>query len=103
MAELNDPMWNNEAELDSNDYLCIHGIPRTAILPPHALPAPASPQPDQGLPDTPSQQPNQVEEPTELELMELDVPDDIPDFIDVSEDIVFEFEAWANDVLSFQY
>ena len=61
------------------------------------------PQPNQGLPDTPPQQSNQVEVPPELELMELDVPDDIPDLIDVPKDIVLDFEAWAHDVLSYQF
>ena len=45
------------------------------------------------------QQPNQVEVPPESEFMELDIPDDIPDLIDVPEDTVLDFEAWAHNVL----
>ena len=39
-------------------------------------------QPNQGLPDTPPQQPNQVIVPQELELMEMEIQDNIPDLID---------------------
>ena len=97
--------WMKEPVMDSRKYLCIHEIPRLAIPPPHQQPIPATPsiQPDQGLPDTPPQQPNQVEVPPQLELMELDVPDDIPDFVDVPEDLVLDFETWAHDVLSYQF
>ena len=35
--------------------------------------------------------------------MELDVPDDIPDLLDMPEDTVLDFEAWAQDVLSYQF
>ena len=49
--------------------------------PPHPTPtvctSDPTPQPKQGLPDMPPQQPNQGEVSPELELMELDVPDDI--------------------------
>ena len=44
-----------------------------------------------------------MEGPQELELMELDVPDDISDLIDMPEDIVSDFEAWAHDVLSYEF
>ena len=73
--------------------------------PPHPQPVPVTPapQPNQGLPDTPPQHPNQVEVPPELELMELDVLDDIPDLIDMPEDTVLDFEAWAHNVLSYQF
>ena len=80
-------------------------IPRLAtLLPPlQAILATPSLQPDQWIPVTPLQQPNQVEVPWELELMELDIPDDIPDLIDIPKDIVSDFEAWAYDVLSYQF
>ena len=83
-------MWDKELVLDSGEYLSIYEIPRLATPLPHPQPIPVTllPQPDQGLPDTPSQQPNQVEVPPELELMELHVLDDIPDLIDVPKHIV---------------
>ena len=101
MAELDDPMWDEEPLLDSREYLYIHEIPRPATPHPHPQPIPATPtlQPDHGLPDTPPQQPNQVELSQELELMELDVLDAVSDFIDMPED----FEAWVHNVLSYQF
>ena len=70
---------------------------------PQPIPAPHPSSLTQGLWDTPPQQPNQVEVFPELELMELDVSDVIPDLIDVPKDIVLDFEAWAHDVLSYQF
>ena len=83
VAELDDPVWHKELVLNSRDYLCIHEIPRPATPPPQPQPGTATPtpQPDQGLPDTPPHQANQVGVLPELELMELDIPDDIPELI----------------------
>ena len=33
--------------------------------------------------------------------MELDIPEDIPDLIDVPEDVMSDFDAWAHDMLSY--
>ena len=98
------PCVDKEPVLDSREYLCIHEIPRLATSPPHpqSVSVMTPSHLDQGLADTPSQQPNQVEGTPELELMELDVLDDIPDLIDVPKDIVSDFEAWPHDVLTYQ-
>ena len=94
MAELDDTMWDEEPVPDRREYLCIHEIPRPATPPP---------QPNQGLPYTPSQQPNQVEVSPEFELIKLDIPADIPLLIDLSKDKLSDFEAWTPDVLSYQF
>ena len=41
--------------------------------------------------------------PTDYELMGLDIPEDIPDLLDIPKDEMFDFDAWAQDVLSYQY
>ena len=96
-------MWDREPVPDNREYLFIHEIPRPATK--HLQPVPATPslKPDKGLPDTPPQQLKQVEVPPELELMELDVQDNIADWIDVPKDIVSDFEAWAHNVQSYQF
>ena len=67
---------------------------------PHPLPALATPpqQSHQGVPVSSPQQ--QVEVPQELELVELDIPDNIPDFLYVPKEIMSDFDAWVQDVLS---
>ena len=61
------------------------------------------PQPNQvQMPATPPPQPDQVEIPQEYELMELDAPEDIPDLVDVPEEVLSEFDARAHSVLNFQ-
>ena len=101
-VELDDPMWDKDPLPDSREYHCIHGIPRLTTPPqPHSLYQQPHPAAHQGVSAMPPQQPYQVEVPSKLELMEMDIPDDIPDLIDVPEDIVLDFEAWAHDVLSY--
>ena len=39
----------------------------------------------------------------ESEQMGLDIPDDIPDLLDVPEVVMFDFDAWAQDVPSYQF
>ena len=92
-------MWDKELVLDSREYLCIHEIPMLASPHPHPIPVASPPQPDQGLSDPPPQQPNHMEVPPEVKWMELD----IPDFKDIPKDIVLDAEAWARDVLSYQF
>ena len=88
MAQMDNTVWDKKTVPGSRVYLCIHEIPRPATPPPHTQPIPVTspPHPNQGLPDTPSQYPNQVEVALELELIDLNVPDDIPDLIDVPKD-----------------
>ena len=87
---------------DSWEYLCIHEIPRPATLPSHVPPqhviSDPSLQPDHGVPATLPLQPDQVEVPLEFELMDLD----IPDLIDIPEDVVSDFNAWTQDMLDYQ-
>ena len=67
---------------DSQEYLCIHLIPRPATPPP---------------------QPNQVEMSPELENMEMNILEDIQDLINIPEEILLDFDAWAHSVLEYQW
>ena len=80
-------------------------ILRPATPSPHPQPVQATQplKPDQGVPATLPQQPEQVEVPLEFELMELHIPEDIPDLLDIPEEVMSNFDAWAQDVLSYQY
>ena len=49
----------------------------------------------------PTPQPGQADMPPEHELMELDIPDDIPDIIDVPEEVLSDFDAWTNSMLDY--
>ena len=39
------------------------------------------------------QQPDQVEVPVEFKLMELDIPEDMPDLLDVPQEVMPHFDA----------
>ena len=99
-ADLGDPVWDEEPVPDSREYLWIHEIPRPATsTPPHSLyqqPHPCSPTKE-------SQKPDQMEVPPEFEVMELDTPEDIPDLLDVLQEVMSDLDAWAHDVLSYQF
>ena len=86
-------------------HLCIHVKPRPATPPnqTHPQPVPATPplQLNQELPVTPPPQPDQMEVPPDYELMDLDMPEDIQDLSDVPEDMMSNFDAWVQDVLSY--
>ena len=60
-------------------------------------------QPNKGVPATPPKQPDQVEVPQDFELMEPNILEDIPDFIDIPEDMILDFHAWSWDRLSYQW
>ena len=66
-AELDDQVWPEDPVPDSQEYLCIHEIPRLATppsqTPPQPIPATPSLQLNQELPVTPLLQPHQVERP----------------------------------------
>ena len=49
------------------------------------------------------QQPDQVEVPPEFELMEMAIPKDMPDLLDVPQEVMSDFKAWTNDVLIYQF
>ena len=66
---------------DSHKYMCIHQIPRPA---------------------TPPLQPNQLEMLPEPEHMDIDIPEDIADLIDISKEILSDFDAWAQSILEYQ-
>ena len=59
------------------------------------------PQPHQGGPASLSQ--HQVEVSQELELMELDILDDIPDIVGHAQEVMFDFDTGAQGVLSCQF
>ena len=48
-------------------------------------------------------QTNQMEIPQEPELMELDIPEDRPDLIDIPEEVLSDLDAWAHNVLDYQW
>ena len=94
-AGLDDPVWSEEPVPDRGEYLCIHKISRPETL---------SPQPNQvEMPETSTLQSDQVVMPPEPQLMGIDIPEDIPDLIDVPEEILLDFDAWAHSVLDYQY
>ena len=45
-------------------------------------------------------QPNQVEMPPEPELMDIGILEDIPDLMDIPEEVVSDFDVWAHTVLA---
>ena len=99
-ADLNDLVWYEQPVPDSRKFLCIHGIPRPAT--PTSQPIPATPplHPNQGAPVTPPQSSRSA---PETELLELDIPKDIPDLLDVPQKVMSHLDAWAHDVFSCQF
>ena len=67
------------------------------------IPETTPPWLNQELPVTPLPQPDQVEMSLDYEVMDLDIPEDLPDLIDVPEDVMSDFDAWVQDVLGYQY
>ena len=96
---LEEPMSDGELVLDSRN-ICIHEIPRPATPPLQPAPETPPPQPHHGVPASPPQ--HQVEVPQELELIELDIPDDILDVLDVPKEVMLDFDTWAQDLPSHQ-
>ena len=103
-ADLDGPVWDKDPVPDSRKYICIHEIPRLASPTQTQQPIPLTPplQPDHGFPAMPLQQPDQVEMSPEIELMEQDIPEDIPDLLDVLKEVMSDFDAWAHNILSYQ-
>ena len=56
-------------------------------------------QPNQGVP---AMLPHPIEASPEIELMELDIPEDILYLLDIPEEVMSDFDTWAQDVLSYQ-
>ena len=54
-------------------------------------------------PTPPALQPNQVEMPPVPENMNIDIQEDIPDLINIPEEILLDFDAWAHSVLKNQW
>ena len=104
-VDLDDPGQDEEPVPDSREYLYIHVIPRpaTQTSPPQPIPVTPSLQPNKGVPATPPQQPDQVKVPQEFELMEPDIPENIPYLLDVPQEVMSYFDAWDHDVLSYQF
>ena len=103
-ADLDDLVWDEEPVPDSREYLCIHEIPRQTTQPiPQPVAVTPPPQPNQGVSFMLPQQPDQVEVPLEFEMIELDIPEDIPDLLDVPQEVMSDFEAWTQDVLCYQF
>ena len=92
--DLDDPLWSKGSVPDSQEYLCIHKIPR---------PATPLPQPNQGVPATPPPQSDQIDMPQTHELKELNITGDIPDLIDVLEEVISDFDAWGQSVLDYPW
>ena len=62
-------------------HLCIHQISRPTTSPP---------------------QPNQAEVPPELEQMDVEILDDLPDIINIPKELLSDFDSWAHSVLEYQ-
>ena len=81
--------------------ISIHKVPRPANPPnqPSPQPIPATPplQSNQEVPVTSPLQPDQVEIPPDYELMDLDILEDIPDLLDVPEDVMSDFDIWGQE------
>ena len=94
-ADLDNLVWDEEPVPDSREYLCIHEILRPAMPTPPSWPIPVTPplQPNQGVSATPHQQPDHVEVVPEFELMELDIPEDIPGLLDVPQEVISDFSG----------
>ena len=65
------------------------------------VPATPSPQPNQGVPTTLPLQPDQTEMTWDHNFKELDIPKDILDLIDVPEEVISDFDTWAQSVLDY--
>ena len=81
-ADFDDPVWSEEPIPNSQQHMCIHQIPKPA---------------------TPSPQPDQVEVPQELEQMDIDIPENLPDIINVPKELLSDFDSWAHSVLEYQW
>ena len=92
--DLYDPVWSKEPAVVSQGYLCFPEIPRPANPPLY---------PSQGVPATQHPQPDQREMPSDNEIMELNIQQDIPDLIDVPKEVISDFDAWAQSVLDYSW
>ena len=105
--DLDDPVWSEELVPDSWAYMCIHEVPRLATSPkqppPQPIPATLLSQLDQELPVTPPPQPDQVEMLPDYELMDLDITEYILVLLNVPQNVMSDFNAWAQDVFSYQW
>ena len=52
---------------------------------------------------TPPPQPNQVQMSPELEQMDIDIPEHLPDLLDVPEELLSDFDSLAHSVLDYQW
>ena len=55
------------------------------------------------MPATPLSQPDQLQMPPDQEHMEIDIPENTLDFIDVPEEVISDFDAWAHSVLDYPW
>ena len=102
-ADIDDLVRDEEPVPDSRECLCICEICRLSTTPPQPVPVTQLLQLDQGIPAMSPQQPDQVEVPLHLKLMELDTTEDVPNLLDVPEEVMSDFDVWAQDVLSYQF
>ena len=101
-VDLDDPVWSKEPVPDSQEDLCIHDIPRPATPSPQPnqrVPSTPPLQHNQGLPATPAPHPDQIEMPPDHEVMELNIPGDVPDLINVPKEVISDFDTWVQTVL----
>ena len=108
-TDLDDCVWSEEPVPDHVEYLCIHEIPRLTTppnqpppQPNQGVPAMPPPQLNQGVPVTPPPQPDQIEMAPDYELTVLDIPEDIPDLLDIPEEVMSHSNAWAQEMLNYQ-
>ena len=51
----------------------------------------------------PTPQPKQMEMPPEPEHVDIDIPVEIPDLIDVPEELLSDFDSWTHSILEYQW
>ena len=52
---------------------------------------------------TPPSQAEQVDMPPQYELMVFDIPEDVPDLINVLGEVLLDFDALAHSVLDYEW
>ena len=91
-ADLDDPVCSGELYLTSTSIYVYMRYPGQQPHPTAQSRSASNPIPPQ---------PDQVEIP--LDLMELDIPGDMPDLIDVPEEVISDFDARAQNVLDYPW
>ena len=96
-ADLDNLVWSEEPVPNNWEYMCIHLLPRPATPSPQPNQVEMLSEPEQ--PAAPTPQPDHVEMSPVSENMDIDIPEDTPDLINIPEEILSDFDAYAHSVL----